>query len=123
LIGQQLLNIDRVGIGHRVVLLRLTSRSFEGSRDDRPVPRYDAPPAPMPHTPLAWTQLHRWDLANMLVNDEGRRLATGFRCDFSGYGLNMAGKKNPREWGSIRKQPICCEQATDRCGDDARRQD
>jgi hypothetical protein len=66
---------------------------------------------------------HRWDLANMLVNDEGRRLATGFRCDFSGYGLNMAGKKNPREWGSIRKQPICCEQATDRCGDDARRQD
>jgi hypothetical protein len=41
----------------------------------------------------------------MPVNDEGRRIATGFRCDFSGYGLNMAAKKNPREWGSIRKQP------------------
>ncbi|HME47542.1 hypothetical protein, partial [Mycobacterium sp.] len=65
LVGQQLLNIDRVGIGHRVVLLRLTWRSFEGSRDDRPLPGYDTPPAPYttrldatviqrhPHKPVA----------------------------------------------------------------------
>ena len=33
-----------VGCGHRVVLLRLTWRSFEGSRDDRPPTGYDTPP-------------------------------------------------------------------------------
>jgi hypothetical protein len=33
-----------VGIGHRVVLLRLIWRSFEGSRDDRPISGYDTPP-------------------------------------------------------------------------------
>ncbi len=44
LVGQQLLNIDMVGRGHHVVLLRVTWRSFEGSRDDRPLPSYDTPP-------------------------------------------------------------------------------
>jgi len=47
LIGQQLLDIDMVGISHRVVLPRLTCRSFEESRDDRPLPGYDTPANPM----------------------------------------------------------------------------
>ncbi|MGE5696110.1 MAG: hypothetical protein ACM4D3_13005, partial [Candidatus Sericytochromatia bacterium] len=46
LIGQQLLDVDRVGRGHRVVLLRLTCLSFEESRDDRHLPDYDTPTRP-----------------------------------------------------------------------------
>lgn len=35
----------------------------------------------------------------MLVNDEGRRIRTAIRWDFTGSGHEMAGKKNPRELG------------------------
>jgi len=49
---------------------------------------------------------HRWERANQLVNDQGRRICAAICFDFTSDGHEMAGKKNPREWGSITSRRL-----------------